>query len=223
MSGLHPLGPEEVHVWIADLRPSASKPATDRESRTDAVRAGEFLRSVLATYVGGASDELLLETDVRGKPRLRGRDLEFNLTHSGALAALAVSARTPVGIDVETIRTPRDPLALARRFFAPEEARELGCISPDRRNRAFLTAWTRKEAFVKGVGVGLSGHLGRFRVSCDPDRPARLLAVDWNPRLASAWHLRDLDLAGGVVGALAVGSPREVRVTIQTWPIDQAS
>ena len=197
----------EIHVWLADLRrlPRGSSEA--------------FVREVLSAYIGEVLQSSDFAIDRRGKPRLPSSHLEFNLTHSGERAALAVATRTPVGIDIETIRTARDPLALARRFFAPEEAQELAVMPPDRRDRAFLTVWTRKEAFVKGVGVGLSGHLGRFRVSCDPDLQARLLAVDWDPNLARQWQLRDLRLAEGWIGALAVGSPIDPQVTIRTWPI----
>jgi 4'-phosphopantetheinyl transferase len=99
--------------------------------------------------------------------------VEFNLSHSGILALYAFTSGRPVGIDVELIRQIPDVNDLAERFFSPTEIASLRVLLLDRRSLAFLACWTRKEAFIKALGLGLSCPLDAFDVTIDPDAPAR--------------------------------------------------
>jgi 4'-phosphopantetheinyl transferase len=134
-------------------------------------------------------------------------DIPFNLSHTDGLTLVAVTESGRVGIDAERIRPEVEVEDLSRRFFAPAEAAEILALSPDARLTAFFTCWTRKEAFVKALGGGLSVPLNRFQVSIRSDQPARLL---WAEGEASdRWNLLDLS-EPGVAAALAVEGPAPV-------------
>jgi 4'-phosphopantetheinyl transferase len=141
-----------------------------------------------------------------GKPALRRGDLEFSVAHSGDLVAVAV-ATAPVGVDVEQLEGRShelggDPDALARMVLADEERAALAAVDPSRRARAFLVAWTRKEAVTKAKGDGLRIPFGAVVVGTDPAAPG---LVAWPyPQDPKSISLHDLDTEPGYVAALAV-------------------
>ncbi len=109
-----------------------------------------------------------------------------------------------LGVDIERVRRASDLASLAQRFFAPQEAAALAGFSSPRHERAFFACWTRKEAFLKALGAGLSVPLDGFCVSVDPDRPARLLATRWRPAEADRWSLADIALDPDFRAAIAI-------------------
>jgi 4'-phosphopantetheinyl transferase len=117
-----------------------------------------------------------------GKPRLApvhgSADVEFNLSHSGILALYAFTSGRAVGVDVELVREVPDADDLAERFFSPTETASLRALPIDRRSLAFLACWTRKEAFIKALGLGLSCPLDAFDVTIDPEAPARITRIE---------------------------------------------
>jgi 4'-phosphopantetheinyl transferase len=134
-------------------------------------------------------------------------DIPFNLSHAGGLALLAIAGSGRVGIDAEAVRSDIEVEDMSRRFFAPAEAAEILALSPDAQLVAFFTCWTRKEAFVKALGGGLSVPLDRFQVSIRSDQPARLLWVDGEA--SDRWSFLDLS-EPGVAAALVVEGPTPV-------------
>ena len=106
-------------------------------------------------------------------------------------------------MDIERIR-PRTQPDSFRSFFAPAEEAALLALPSEQRERAFFTCWTRKEAYIKGRGDGLSFGLDRFEVSVSPDAPASLLRVLDHPEEASRWELRSLDAGPDYAGTIAV-------------------
>jgi 4'-phosphopantetheinyl transferase len=142
-----------------------------------------------------------------GKPAVTRGDLEFSVAHSGDLVAVAVAA-APVGVDVEQLEgRPRelgggDPATLARVALATEERAALAAVPAPDRARAFLVAWTRKEAVTKAKGDGLRVPFSKVVVAADAGL-IRLTAWPYpqDPRSVS---LHDLDPEPGYVAALAV-------------------
>ncbi len=164
-------------------------------SRFIAARAG--LRQRLAIYGDTRAEALVFQLGLCGKPALDPPGLAFNLSHSGDRAALAVAA-CPVGLDIEELR---DGFAhLADSCFAPDEAAHLRALPEAERRCAFFRCWTRKEAYVKALGCGLSLPLGRFSVSLDH---ATLVSVADAPAEPGWWQMAHLDPAPGFVGAVA--------------------
>ena len=221
------LDPDSVHIWHVDLdvtdrlceelrsvltddeRRRADRFRMDRPRRQYTVARGT-LRRVLARYLHEPPTDIRLTYDPHGKPRLvdasDGGGLCFNVSHSHDLALLAV-ARRQVGVDVEYTHRQTRHEALASRFFSPYEVSALERLSPDRRRAAFFACWTRKEAFLKAKGAGLQLPLNQFDVSIDPNEPAQLLRVGWEPVEARRWRLYDIEVSQGYAAALAAEGP----------------
>jgi 4'-phosphopantetheinyl transferase len=170
-------------------------------------------KTVIAARTGQRPAEVSFDRTCRqcgqphGKPAVRGGGPEFSVAHSGDLVAVAVAA-APVGVDVEQLAgRPRelgggDPAALARVVLAAEERAALAAVPAPGRARAFLVAWTRKEAVTKAKGDGLRIPFSKVVVAADPG-PIRLTAWPYpqDPRSVS---LHDLDTEPGYVAALAI-------------------
>lgn len=158
------------------------------------------LRRILAGYTGTAPDRLSFRYGAQGRPEIDG--LSFNLSHSGDLALLAVSADVVVGADIEEVRPIE--LSIARAHFAPHEYRTIMGLPAAERTRAFHRCWTRKEAYLKARGTGLTTDLSSFEVSLRPEEPPRLLRCDSGE--AHLWDLLDVEAGPGWAGAVAARS-----------------
>jgi 4'-phosphopantetheinyl transferase len=182
--------PGEVALWTLVFPPPKPVPAIFREvlGPSELARAQRFvreedrrqfllshgaLRLILAAATGLAPGAVAYGRSERGKPYLVGGELAFNLSHAGNCVLVAVTAGSPVGVDVEPLRALSDADGLVERFFATEEIQAYRTCPGDRRTEAFFTFWTRKEAYVKALGGGLSIPLGAFAVSLDD--PVRLV------------------------------------------------
>lgn len=145
--GWPPLGVQDVHLWLC---------SHDRFSSSD-----EFKRHVLARYIGVAPKDLQFVLKEHGKPALAGaaHALDFNLSHSGDWLACAVTAGTPVGVDLEYCNPDRVSMKVARRFFRREEVAVLEACSGSRQADRFYDFWTLKEAAVKARGEALAPGL----------------------------------------------------------------
>jgi 4'-phosphopantetheinyl transferase len=219
------LTPDAVHVWrisldIGDTMLSRLRAilADDERQRADRFHfekdrrhftAGRgALRTILAGYLGRRPEEVRFDYANYGKPLLAGTNetLRFNLSHSHGLALLAVTLAREIGVDIEFIRDnlERDGELLAERFFSRQEVAVLRSLPTDLRREAFFHCWTRKEAYIKAHGMGLSLPLDQFDMTLHPDEPAALLATRHDPAEAQRWSMRSLLPAAGYVGALAV-------------------
>ncbi|HEY4254496.1 MAG TPA: 4'-phosphopantetheinyl transferase superfamily protein [Roseomonas sp.] len=188
------LAPAELARAARFVRPA------DRAAHA-AAHAG--LRAILGACLGLPPSTLVFDAAAMGKPFLAvpdGSGLHFNLSHSKGLAALGM-ARFPLGVDVEAMRRIDDGLAAT--VFSPMELEELAALPSDLRQAGFFRGWTRKEAFVKALGSGLSAPLDRFTVSLSPDAPARLRDIDWAPGEAAAWQITHVSIGHTHVGAVA--------------------
>ena len=187
-------------------RQRARRYATERHRRRYIVaRAG--LRRLLAERLGIRPEAVELAYGRNGKPalapRLASTGWRFNLSHSDGLAVYALARGREVGVDVEAARPLDAGDDIAARYFSQREIQEYRALAARDRPVGFFNCWTRKEAFVKALGVGLSLHLDRFDVSLAPGVPARLLRVDPGLADCSAWRLVAFSPLPGFVGALA--------------------
>ncbi len=234
-----PLADDEVHVWSAVLDRSAAAMAAltrilsadeqDRLSRIRCTRTySEFvvargvLRNLLGAYLEIDPSEIRFSLGPVGKPELShpgGSGLHFNLTHSRGLALVAVTRRCAVGVDVEHVRPMSNYLGLAERYFSPREVAILNGLPDEQRMPAFFHAWTRKEAFLKAIGVGLSYGLERVEVTLGPGEPARLTSLDGAETRARCWSMRHLEPAPGYVGALAL-ERHDYRLICRDWLVE---
>lgn len=219
------LSRSKVHVWRASLdQPGACVErlarvlSPDERARADRFRFVQdrqrfivgrgVLRTILSRYVGVESSGLRFRYESHGKPALDGPlgpgTVRFNVAHSQALALYAITEGRDIGVDLESLRPIPDAEEIAGRFFSPRENAVFHEVPFDLKTEAFLNCWTRKEAFVKALGDGLTHPLDRFDVSLAPGEPARLLWVEAMPEAVFRWSLRELAPAPGYIAALAV-------------------
>jgi 4'-phosphopantetheinyl transferase len=167
------------------------------------------LREVLSGFIGVEPGTIAFMTGQQGKPALAphcGLQPVFNLSHSEELAVIAVTHSGRLGVDVERLRHVNDAEAIARSFFSPRETAVLEALSFDQKDRAFLTCWTRKEAFLKAIGQGLSYPLDAVEVTIGHDHNIALSLPD-NIAATNTWHLRHIEPAPGYIGAIALDGP----------------
>jgi len=179
-----------------------------RRSRDRYVAGRGQLRRVLASLTGARPEALELATNPFGKPQLPGSGLFFNLAHCQGRALLAVTTAGRIGVDLEQLRALPDRDLIAERFFAASEVAAVRRVTPQGRDAAFLRCWTRKEAYVKAVGDGLSQSLQDFAVSVDPAEEPRLV---WSriPSERLRWSVLDLsDHCPGHLAAAVLEAPR---------------
>jgi 4'-phosphopantetheinyl transferase len=205
----------EVHVWRATLDRPPKEVETYRsmlspdellraerlifpEHRRRFIVARGSLRSILARYLAIAPAAIRFEYGPHGKPRLDtshvlAHPLHFNLTHSNDLALFSVTGLGAIGIDIEQIRPDFSSAQIAKRYFSAGEIEALGMLAPQEYAEAFFRCWTRKEAFIKATGLGLSLPLDQFDVTLNPGETASLLRTAWDPGEAAHWSLRTLE------------------------------
>jgi 4'-phosphopantetheinyl transferase len=200
-----PAAVEELHALLsADERERASRFHFARDRDRYVVGRG-VLRALLGDYVRAAPELVRFHYGPQGKPHLATDGPRFNVSHSGAVALYAFSWSGEVGIDVELFRPEFAREHIAERFFSPAEVATLRSLPDDLQPSAFLTCWTRKEAYIKARGEGLSLPLDRFDVSLHPDEPAALLRTAWSAEEPAQWRLTDLsDAASGYLAAVAI-------------------
>jgi 4'-phosphopantetheinyl transferase len=177
------------------------------EHRQRYVVARASLRQLLAERLRIAPWEVELVANDYGKPRLasvhNSAGLDFNLSHSEALAVYAFTTGSSVGVDVELIRRIADADDLAKCFFSSSETAALRAFPPDRHSLAFLACWTRKEAFIKAMGFGLSCPLDAFDVTIDPDAPARITRIDERIGDVANWRMQAFTPYPSYIAAVA--------------------
>lgn len=178
----------------------------DRDRRRF-VAGRSALRSLIASYLDVAPADVAFGYGPQGKPFVPGAPLSFNVSHSGACAVYAFGACLEIGVDVEILDHARYSDRVAERFFSPQEVAALEGLAPDERAAAFLRCWTRKEAFIKARGEGLSLPLHEFDVAFAPGATPRILRTAWSAQEPAEWTLRDISgFCPGAVAALAVRS-----------------
>ena len=196
----------EIHLWTASLhapddcvaamRALLSQDELDRagrfhfeKDRTAFILARGFLRTMLGRYLGG---EVRFVYGSHGKPALDRAGPSFNLSHTDGLAMLGLTLEGEIGVDVERIRPMEDREAIAERYFSPSE---YGQVLSD---EVFFQCWTRKEAYIKAVGGGLSIPLKSINTH--------------------GWSVIDLRPCDGYLGAVAVeGGPWILRTLEFSW------
>jgi 4'-phosphopantetheinyl transferase len=218
-----PLAINEVHVWrtslekplnaIHHLQSTLSPKECERAERFHFAKdrrhwivARGILRLLLGRYLNVAASELQFVINEYGKPALahlpQGTHVHFNLSHSGELALFAFAYDRQVGIDVEYKRSDVDYEGIARISFSSIEQAVLRSLPNEVMQEAFYNCWTRKEAYIKALGKGLSHPLDQFDVSLTPGEPPALLADRLAPRAPALWSLSAL--APGVHYAAAL-------------------
>ncbi len=213
----------EVHVWFASLNipPVQLKSlklnlASDELDRAERFRfqrdrdhyiaAHGILREIISCYLKKDPSKLKFIYNGFGKPFLEkeNENLSFNLSHSRDMALYAFTWGRKIGIDIECIRLDVVTDSTAEHTFSNGEVSVLRSLPEEIQSRAFFNCWTRKEAYIKAKGRGLSIPLDQFDVSLVPGEPARLMKTSWDASEPSRWKLEELNLSPQYVASLAV-------------------
>jgi 4'-phosphopantetheinyl transferase len=212
--------PGEVHVYTGDLDADLADASVlsgdecergarfrfDRDRRRY-VAGRAALRSLIASYLDVAPAEIVFGYGPQGKPFVSGSTLSFNVSHSGGRAVYAFGSCVEVGVDVELLEHARYGDDVAERFFSRQEVATLRTLAPAARPEAFLRCWTRKEAFIKARGAGLSLPLDEFDVAFAPGARPQILRTAWSAEEPAEWTLCDIsEFCPGAIAALAVRS-----------------
>ena len=179
-----------------------------------------MLRRLLSRYTGQEALSIHFHYGKYGKPYLgdinNGKNYAFNCSHSKDIVILAFSASVSLGVDCENMMRELDFTGITKRFFSQSEISTLLSLPEDSRKEAFFNCWTRKEAFIKAKGMGLSIGLDQFDVSLRPDESAKLFRTRYDEKDAQEWSLYDLKISPGFKAALATKSKR-FKLTYFDW------
>lgn len=167
----------------------------DRDRRRYIVRHG-WLRELLSRRLERSPRELRFSRNRFGKPSLPGRNPRFNLSRSAGKALCVIAPGLELGCDLELRNPELATNAVAERFFSPREQIWLSSLPVDRWVEGFFNCWTRKEAYLKARGLGLSYPLDAFDVSLSPEEPSRLM------RGCEGWSVQSFEPAPGFAAAV---------------------
>ena len=210
----------EAHVWKKSLE-SLDASFWDVLSIEEAERAGRFrfprhrdrfvtsravLRLLLGRYLGVDPGEVAFRYSDKGKPSVINNplDLRFNVAHSHDLALYAFTRGVEIGVDVEMIREGPAEERIPERFFSPQEMEAIRALPAEQQREAFFRCWTRKEAFLKATGKGITFGLDQFSVSVAPGEPARVIETFYEPEEAASWSIYEVEPGKLYLGALAL-------------------
>ncbi len=212
----------EVHVWrvfldwaqaelqqalqilSAEEKQHAQRLVFD-EHRSRFTASHAALRHILSHYINKPLTEFHYIKGSHGKPYLVDEPiLQFNMSDSKQLALYAITTHREVGVDIEWMRPGIDVEGIAKRFFSVEEQQQLLALPSNQQFAAFYRCWSRKEAYIKVIGQGLSFPLGQFSVSLQPEGMHNLLTVHNSTEQAKQWSLGSITAAEDYAAALAV-------------------
>ncbi len=215
-------GKSTVHVWRIALDSNAGSHAVpssflsiheteqanrfhfERDRRRYAA-AHNALRIILSRYLNCRPEQVEYLFTGNGKPILaQDENLHFNLSHSHAMALVAVTRAGAVGVDIEHIRPLDDMDSLAKSCFSAQEYAEFHALSAPENKLAFFTCWTRKEAYIKALGEGLSHPLQTFTVALLPSQPACMVDISSDPAEAARWTIQSIHVAPEYAAAFAL-------------------
>jgi 4'-phosphopantetheinyl transferase len=178
------------------------------------------LREILGHYLDREPGALSFRYNAFGKPSLSDAPdrerIRFNVSHTDDIALYALARHRDVGVDIERVRTDMARERIAERFFSAREVATLRALDPALQHAAFFACWTRKEAYKKARGEGISVGLDRFDVSLAPHEPAAILASREAGEAPARWCLHHLVPAPGFIGAVAVQGEFH-RLTCWQW------
>jgi 4'-phosphopantetheinyl transferase len=143
-----------------------------------------------------------------GKPFVYGDpDLRFSVTHTQGLVVLGISYQFEIGVDVEHLNRKVDFEKVSGLLFTANEFELFKKADPDSQQESFINCWTRKEAFFKATGLGLTSPLEQLEITFLKGEKPGIIAAKWHEDEKYSWFLESFDLPGNYRGAIAVRGP----------------
>lgn len=214
-----------VHIWRISFSNFSNEEAALNEllSNIELERASRFhfkidslrykstkaiSKLVLSKILNATPRDLKFSLNKHGKPELLNneKNIHFNVSHSGDIGLIAVSDIGPIGIDVEIYRKKMLTEKFARRFFSESEVKDYLALSDEQKEEGFFNCWTRKEAFIKALGLGLAMPLKDFDVSMAPNKEAKLKKIRNINEEPHKWILKNIPLFEDYAASFAIKS-----------------
>jgi len=222
----------EVHIWrvktnqsntralepcLSEAERAHSRRFRFLEDRHEFIVARGFRRYLLSRYLRLPPSVLQFHHGPYGKPELahelnKGR-ITFNISHSCGVILAAISVDREVGIDIEFLDSRVEFREFASLVFSSAEITRLSQLRMDEQQRSYFQHWTRKEAFVKASGEGISD---RIRLLDIVPSDGSLVPVMSGISAAGHWTIKDLDV-GGPFAASVVIAGRDHRFRFWDW------
>ena len=168
--------------------------------RTRYIVGRAWLRWVLGNLLGLKPSAVRIEAGRRGRPFVRGYDIDFNVSHTQAIALIGIASRGRIGVDIESAGRSVNVEGIGRKFMTGCERSELAKLAGDDRRRALLTLWTSKEALCKATGDALSAPFRQLEVA---SAPPRQLVAGPPPYVPADWQLFDVALIDDYIATVA--------------------
>ena len=163
------------------------------------------LRLLSSKYLNKNTEDIVFDYEEFGKPKYRHQTrLNFNVSHSGNRAVIAFNYDKALGVDIEKIKHNFDTFEIASNYFSKDEIKALQNLPEPEHNNGFYRCWTRKEAFIKAIGSGLSFPLDTFSVSLGKDDEAELLETKWDKKDKNNWCFYTFKPSQDYIGAVIV-------------------
>lgn len=200
------LNKNAVHIWIVDANYNSLPnflSATERkrlnsfyfsQDKQIFYQSHNALRLILSHYLSEKPSKIEYELTSYGKPFLKNKRLQFNLSHTDKMAVIAVTEGAEIGVDIENLNREVEYNDLAKRFFCEAEYQKLVQVYSPKKRNAFFNCWTRKEAFIKAVGEGLSYPLNDFEVTLLSDEPVQINHIQQDLETPKQWTLDSKNL-----------------------------
>ena len=211
-----------VHVWMVDVPSNKVNEAAffsllseDEKERANKFRfekdrltyitAKATLRKLIAQYLNGKPNEITFQYNKQGKPSIVSEiGLKFNVSHSGEKVLIGFALNHEIGVDIEYNKRKVKLEEVAKRFFSQTEYEKMIQIPESLWRNAFFNCWTRKEAFIKAKGGGLSIPLSQFEVTLQPNEKPELQIIRWNQEDVPNWDLQAFNCTEDYTGAVIV-------------------
>ena len=190
-----------VHIWVVDANynslPNFLSAAERKrwngfyfsQDKQTFYQSHNALRLILSHYLSEKPSEIEYELTSFGKPFLKNKRLQFNLSHTDTMAVIAVTEDAEIGVDIENLNRKVEYDDLAKRFFCEAEYQKLLQVNFPKKRNAFFNCWTRKEAFIKAVGEGLGYPLNDFEVTLLSNEPVQINHIQQNLDIPKQWTL----------------------------------
>ncbi len=185
--------------------------------RRDYVASHGKLRLILAKYLGTPPEKILFTIQSHGKPFVacdRSSGIRFNMAHSGDHMAVGISYANDIGVDIEVWTDRVDYCGIIAVCFSEEEIRFWLNLPNEQQQEFFFRLWTRKESFVKAVGLGLELEISRVETTLTG--VSEFLSLPANCGMSGSWSLIDLELAHGLSGSITVHSRIAPRINYKS-------
>ncbi len=225
------LSENTVHVFLLELNSFDYQDCIKNLSVDECNRAGKLkieskrnqfvitrslLRQFLALSLNKSPQDIHFCYAQHCKPYIEDQynnnSLEFNVSHSGAYAVIAISLNNKLGVDIEQINTKADYNSLSNRFFSQQEKEQYSKLAENEQLELFYRIWVRKESFTKAIGKGVSFGLDQFSVSLD--KKCSVSEIITSKKIKEKWFCTDINSPANYKAALTVNRDNiEIKVT----------